>query len=144
MYFILFIFLEDFLSFIALNCCIFICSSSKKTGQAMARGPDYSPLGFFNLEPPKTLVQGLVNTGKFGTESLGLFLYNLFREVIKTSTHTEEESKRARERERERALFSKNIYWLIIVANVISYHIVASVTRYIVKSCKGGQTCVLP
>lgn len=76
----------------------------------MARGPDYSPLGFFNLEPPKTLVQGLVNTGKFGTESLGLFLYNLFRELIKTSTHTEEKSKRARERERESGLYSVKIF----------------------------------
>ena len=35
-------------------------------------------------------------------------------------------------------LFSKNVYWHIIVANVISYHIVAGITRYIVKSCKGG------
>ncbi len=43
------------------------------------------------------------------------------------------------------ALFGKNVYWHIIVANVISYHIVAGITCYIVKSCKeGGETVYQP
>lgn len=42
------------------------------------------------------------------------------------------------ERKTHTDFFSKNVYWHIIVANVISYHTVAGITRYIVKSCKRG------